>query len=129
MYKKWQEHWDIEPTCRQTKQFFDIIMPTRSKKILNLARSQLSTLIPIITGHNNLAYHEHVQDVHIDPLCRLCDEEAETFYHFINNCPRLRQLRQEIFQNRPIEGTDSWAIGRILELARVPAINVLLFPA
>ena len=66
------------PTCRQTKFFFDKIDSNKSKKIVKLARSQLSRLSGVITGHNNLRY---VQDNFIDYLCRLCEEKPETFTH------------------------------------------------
>ena len=125
-YQQWQKNWNTEKTCRQTKQFFDLIDSNKSKKILKLGRMRLSVLISLITGHNNLAYHSYVQDNTIDPTCRLCEEAPEAFFHFVNDCPRLRQLRQEIFRNEPIEGTHSWAIGRILELSQVPAIDALL---
>ena len=62
----------------------------------------------------------------MDPTCRLCFESIETLVHFANECPRLRALRQEILQDKPVEGTDSWAMGHILELSHVPAIDVLL---
>ena len=124
IYEKWQDRWNEEKTCRQTKQFFKDIEINKSKKILKLARSQLTRLVKITTGHNSLAYHAYKIDNTIDPTCRLCEEAIETFYHFATECPRLHNLRREIFKGEPIDET--WAIGRLLELSNVPAIDALL---
>ena len=83
-------------------------------------------MINIITGHNDLLYHQFKQDSFINPWCRLCGEEIETFIHFINDCPRLAIKRREILMNEPIQGTNSWAVEHILEFSRIPAIDVLL---
>ena len=80
----------------------------------------------IITGHNNLRYHQYVQNNMINPNCRLCDLEPATFIHLCTNCPRLRQMRNEIFLDIEVKGTESWAIGRILEFSNIPAIDTIL---
>ena len=96
----------------------------RSKKIVTLARSQLSQYIKLVTGHNNLAYHASKIDPTIDPTCSLCEEADETFFHFTTECPRLRITRQEIGLNE--DDDETWTPERLLELARVPAIEALL---
>ena len=124
MYEKWREMWTQLDTCRQTKQFYNSPDQNRGKKIIKLARSQLSLYVKLVTGHNNLSYHASKIDPTIDPTCALCQEEDETFFHFLTVCPRLRITRE----NLGIIETDSgtWTPERLLEFARVPAIEALL---
>ena len=124
IFDEWTNRWSNEPTCRQTKLFFPKPSSEKSKKIMKLARSQLSRLVEITTGHNSLAYHASKQDPSIDPLCSLCEESTETFFHFITECPRLRETRVDIFPGGYEE--DTWATGGLLEFARIPAIETLL---
>ena len=122
--ERWKTRWENDPTCRQTKQFFPGPDENKSKRILKFARSQLSTLVEVTTGHNGLAYPASKEDPTLDPMCDLCDEAPETFYHFMTECPRLRQTRIdtgiECFDNK------SWREECVLEFARIPAINALL---
>ena len=102
----------------------ELLIRTKVRKYSKLARSQLTRLVKITTGHNALAYHSYKIDNTIDPICRLCGEDIETFFHFATDCPRLRETRTDIFADKDI--TDSWAVGHILELSHVPAIDALL---
>ena len=126
MYELWQEQWLNNETCRQTKQFYATINQKRSKKILKLARSQLTTLVKVTTGHNALAYHASNIDPTIDPSCSLCELENETFFHLATTCPRLRLLRQDIVLDDDVESPDTWTPTRILELARSVPVEGLL---
>ena len=123
-YEWWRSDWEKESTCRQTKQFHPIPDSNMCKNLTKLARSQLSLYIKIVTGHNNLAYHAAKLDPSINPQCSLCEEEAETFHHFITNCPCLWQSRRDV----GIDENDSktWTPERLLEFARIPAIEALL---
>ena len=47
-----------------------------------------------------------------------------TFQHFVRECPRLRLTRQDIGIHE--DNIDSWTPEHLLELARVPAVEVLL---
>ena len=96
----------------------------RSKKLLKLARSQLSVLIQVTTGHNSLAYPASLEDATIDPMCGLCGEQPETFYHFVTDCPRLHQTRINTGNNNFDSST--WTPECILALAGVPAIDAFL---
>ena len=53
----------------------------------------MKRFVEIITGHNNLSYFHFKVDPDVNPMCRFCEEENETYHHFISNCPRLRQVR------------------------------------
>ena len=124
LYQEWTKRWESEPTCRQTKQFFPRPDSKRSKELLKLARSQLSTIVQATTGHNSLAYPASLEDATINPLCGLCGEERETFHHFITNCPRLRETR--IHTGNIDFDQATWTQESVLEFARIPAIDALL---
>ena len=120
----WRREWESEKTCRQTKQFFPYPDPKQSKTLITLARSQLSVVLKLITGHNALAYHASKIDPEIDSTCSLCEEDLETFHHFVTECPRLRIARI----NSAIDdfNSESWKVESLLEFARTPAIETLL---
>ena len=71
-----------------------------------------------------MSYHASKIDPTIDPMCGLCGENMETFYHFVTDCPRLRITRQELGLLE--HDSDSWTPEHLLELARVPAVDMLL---
>ena len=124
IYDQWKDRWENHPTCRQTKQFCPLPDAARGKRFLKLARSQLSLLVKLLTGHNNLSYHASKIDPTIYDMCSFCDEEKETFFHLVTECPSFRVTRQEI---GIIESDNkTWTQERLLELARVPAIEALL---
>ena len=72
----------------------------KAKNILNLSRSNLTKLISIITGFNCVSNIQFKADPTINPLCRLCGEENETFWHLATECPRLKMYREEVFLDK-----------------------------
>ena len=66
-----------------------------------------------ITGHNFLGKHQNYIDPQISKHCRFCEEEEETFHHFITDCPTLRTLRTNIFLDTPLPQDNSWSIHRL----------------
>ena len=125
IYNVWQIRWNEEKTCRQTRFFFDKISSNRSKEILKMSRGNITRICEIITGHNNLKYCQFLQGNFGDYYCRFCEEEIETFIHFVTNCPRLRLMREEILKHE-INGTEAWNVGRVLEFSHIPAIDSFL---
>ena len=85
----------------------------RTKKILNISRSHLTRLISIITGFNCLSYIQFKANSIINPLCRLCGEENETFWHFATECPRLHTHRNDTFLDAPPQ-QDNWKLNQII---------------
>ena len=98
----WTNRWTSIEGHTQTKLFFCKPDPNKATGIIRLSRGYLTNLIRAITGHNFLGKHQNKIDHTISKVCRFCDEEIETFHHFITECPSLRQLRTEIFQDKPI---------------------------
>ena len=59
-------------------------------------------------------------DPDVNPLCRFCEEQNETFHHFITDCPRLRQFRTDtvgVFESK------SWKPTELLNFSFIPQIN------
>ena len=110
------------PTCR-TKLFYPNPDRSKAKQLLNLPRKKSRRRIEAITGQNNLHYVQN-KIKKTDHLCRLCEEEEETFQHFINDFPCLRQARQEHFRLSKIEKSHAWTIRRILEYSRIKEIDL-----
>ena len=128
IYDEWQNRWDNETTCRQTRIFFKIIDKQRSKNILKMSRSNVSKLSQMITGYNNLMYHLSNQEPMLSSLCRLCENGTESFFHLIYECECTERLSLEIMGQEFYEESHTWAVGRILEFSNIPAIDALLFP-
>ena len=52
-------------------------------------------------------------DPEISKVCRYCQEHEETFYHFLPECPSLRQIRTDIFQDTPHPPDNSLSIYKL----------------
>ena len=89
--------------CRQTKHFFPEIARKRSVLLTSCSRKVFTEAVHIVTGHNFFNRHQHL--VHagtggeneVYPMCRYCDEEEETSYHLVADCPQFVSIRREIF--------------------------------
>ena len=119
--KEWQEN----PTCRMTKIFYPNLDKSKAKQLLNLLRKKSRRLIEAITWQNNLHYVQN-KIKKTEKLCRLCEEEEETFDHFVNDCPCLRLARQDHFGLHKIERSHRWTIQGILGYSRIKAIDSAL---
>ena len=126
----WANRWANVEGHTQTKLFFGKPDPRKAKGIIRLSRGYLTNLVRAITGHNFLGKHQNIIDRTISKVCRFCDEEIETFHHFITECPALRQVRTEIFQDKPITDDNTWSIKRVIQFILEPVIyNTLISKA
>ncbi len=59
----------------------------------------MGILVQLITGHNRLNRHEALVNQEGDPACRLClqEEQEETAWHLIWECPALWFNREQAF--------------------------------
>ena len=73
---------------------------------------------------NYLQSKIYSEDVSV--LCRLCEEESETFDHLLNECPCFQQARFDILHNQPIINTTKWDSADIIKFSHIPAIDVAL---
>ena len=123
--KEWAEEWQNNPTCRMTKIFYPTPDRAKAKQLLNLSRKKSRRLIEAITGQNNLHYVQN-KIKKTEHLCRLCEEEEETFDHFVNECPCLRQARQDHFGLNKIVRSHKWTFQGVLEYSRIKVLDKAL---
>ena len=87
----------------------------------------MTTWVEIVTGQNNLNYIQNKIYPMLSPLCRFCEEEEETFFHFLTDCPVFNEKRSEILLSRDVKPED-WKMYQIIKLAKVNDIkNALSF--
>ena len=80
----------------------------------------MKRLVEVVTGHNNLSYFQFKIDPDVNPNCRFCEEQNETFHHFITDCPRLRQFRADTVGEY---NSNKWKPTQILNFCYIPEIN------
>ena len=113
--KEWKRKWQNASHYKHTKHFYSGPDKNKAKKILNISRSHLTRLISIITGLNCLSYIQFKANPTINPLCRLCGEDNETFWHFITDCPRLQTYRNDTFLDSTPQ--DNWKLKQIMQFS------------
>ena len=59
----------------------------------------------------------------INPVCRFCLEQNETFEHLLNECPRFITHRREFFNNIPIINDHKWSVQKLIEFSYLPGID------
>ena len=121
----WSKEWQNESSCRMTKLFYQEVNKGKAKELCNLSRDKSRRLIEIVTGQNNLNYIKNKIQGKED-LCRLCEEEEETFDHFVNDCPCLWRVRREYFGLQKIINTGDWKISTLIAFSEVEQINEAL---
>jgi ribonuclease HI len=102
LIKNWNKRWENETHFRQTKLWFPEIDLNISKRLLKSDRFLYCQLIQIITGHNYLNYHQYNCKKVESPICRKCDEEIESSWHIITECPAFAAARFRSFGNSNI---------------------------
>ena len=117
---KWRIRWTTSKEYKHSKKFLAKPCSIRAKKILQLPRLKMKRLVEIITGHNNLSYFQYKIDPDVNPFCRFCEEENETFHHFITDCPRLRQFRADTIGHF---NSGDWKINQLIQFSFIPEIN------
>ena len=126
---KMREIWDVEwseyDEARMSKMFFPKQDRIRGKEVCELSRYQLGRLIRATTGHNQLRYFQHVITPALDPSCRYCDDEPETFYHWASDCPAFEAARQDAFCGESPFGTE-WILSHVMNFATESRINQAL---
>jgi ribonuclease HI len=116
--KQHQRCWTSREDCRQTKMFVQGPSKNRTSYLLSLKKSELRTLIGVVTGHCPLNNHMKTMRLANSPTCNRCLEEDETVEHFLCRCPAFSQAR-----NRNIGGYELDSE----ELCSIDLNNVLKF--
>ncbi len=122
----WSATWAQRKDCRQTKQWFPTVDISKSSSLLKLDRTLLSQLVQLITGHNFLKRHEALVSKDEDNLCRLCEEEEESSYHIITECPALARVRFEILGTTSLVDPSDWSVNQVIRLLREASVDDLM---
>jgi ribonuclease HI len=116
----WNEDWKKSLPCRQTKIWFPNIDKPKSVHIIKLQRREHSLLSQIITGHSYLRRHESLINPEVDSICQFCQEDEQTAYHLIMECPSLWQQRWDIFGVAYLSSKDTmaWEVPKVVQFLR-----------
>jgi ribonuclease HI len=100
-YKKWAKAWNSYTEARQTKIWFPKPDVKKSSILLKMDRYNLSQMVQFLTGHNKLKRHKNIQD-RVDNFysCRLCEEDEESSFHVIAECPAMQTHRSKVFKTQ-----------------------------
>jgi ribonuclease HI len=122
IYNEWKQRWIGTEKYRMTKQFISAPGNSIGRKVINMSKSSLSRLIQIVTGHNFLSYFQFQLDSTVNPLCRMCEQANETFYHYLTDCDALARQRREFFLGQQ-PSTDNWEPREIVDFSLTEPIN------
>ena len=87
-WDKWCGYWRDRQDCRQTKLWFPLPDLKRSKQLMALSRIDFGMVTRWVTGHCYLARHQSLI-YNNSPTCNLCQEDEETPWHLLWECPAI----------------------------------------
>ena len=114
--------------CRQTKLWFDAADKGASFQILQLGRERFSEIVQLITGHNFMLRHRAIIGEPVPSICRLCEEDEESSFHVIAECPALAVLRHQILGEQFLKAPLHWSC-KFATFLREGKIGLLNDPA
>ena len=120
--REWNREWLEYKGGRQTKLFMPKLDVKKSKGMIDSGRRMFGRYVRVITGHNALNYHRHNVDNEIDEDCRFCNEEVETSFHVITECPVFAITRRETLLGKSIE-EGHWTTNELAKLINIKAIS------
>ena len=93
--KEWNNRWNKETSCRQTKRCWPTINWGTSREVRTLGRDDLAKMIQIVTGHGFNKYHLG-KEAGVEILgCRFCEDNVrEDTWHIANECKSLDSFRR-----------------------------------
>ena len=111
----WQEEWNAEKECRQTKLLVPEIAPQIWRTIRRERQKCVSSVARFLTGHTFMRRHDTITKIgraaaldSEDILCRLCLEGEETPIHLVTECPCLNQLRLSTLYSWQLDRPPPW---------------------
>lgn len=88
-------HWENIPKLRQSKILLGQHDIRRQVLCRNLSKSNLHIIARLLTGHNTLNGHLHKLGLHLDGICRFCEQNTETSEHILMDCWAISHKRQK----------------------------------
>ena len=85
--------WRETSGLRQAKTLMGEPSPKLKRRLLLMNRSQLRTVVGLLTGHYQVMRHMHLLGVTDSDRCRRCEMEEETTIHLICECPAIMRTR------------------------------------
>jgi ribonuclease HI len=123
--RKWMTNWSNRADCRQTKQWFPILIKRNTHNLLSLSRKEYSLLCQFITGHNFLNRHNALVNKRVDAECQLClEEEDQTSLHIFAECPALAMLRQNVLGSPFLVPPLVWSVKQLSSFLREAHIGL-----
>ena len=98
--REWCREWSSLRGCRQSKELISF-KPSKKEASYVLRRGAhfCKKIIGLLTGHNNMRYHTSKRlfqtNRNFSSNCRFCEEDPETSWHLLYDCPSLEVLRRE----------------------------------
>ena len=121
----WKDEWQNYKGARMSKLFYEGPDKNKAQHFLQMSSYKVGRLIRLLSGHNNLNYSQSLIDDKINPLCRLCEEEDETFDHWVTECPVIGIHRTDIFLVPDIYSLipNEWSVAEITKFCYLDIIN------
>ena len=106
--KQWMQDavenfWDNRPGLVHSKAFIGRSNKNRSKKILELKRSEVRLITGFYTGHFPVRHYLRNINIATDDACRFCGLEAETVEHLLCDCEVLARRRLHLLGSGILE--------------------------
>ena len=90
----------------------------------------LPHLYPPLTGHNKLKRHKNIQDrVENIYSCRLCEEDEESSFHVIAECPAMQLHRTRPFEiqgNKKLPNPPDWTVTQVVKFLKISPLGEML---
>jgi hypothetical protein len=114
----WNMEWKSSKLHRQTKLWFPNIERKKAMQITQLKQPQHSDVTQLITGHTNLNRHQSLMTLVMSPNCQNCQEDEEqTAFHVIAECPCFWQARWSTFQELTLCHS-AWMVGKVVKFIK-----------
>ena len=94
LHLKCNQNFQNDLGARHSKLTVGRLSEKRTRKLLDLDRSELKNVIALYTGHGRFSKHLHMMRITTDPKCKYCEKE-ESAEHIMCECEAYTRLRQE----------------------------------
>ena len=131
IYAKWIQQWTQDLSkFRHTREFFPLMDPNYSKRLLKLTRYDLKLAVELITGHTNLKTFSTKLKTPPSTKCRFCKISDETVLHLFLDCKHFDTHRYhlKIINHTPLVSDDilNWSVSLLLAFFKEPQLLEIL---